>query len=958
VSSLEETQAGAETIDEFGPVTRPTRLQASVGAGEVIGRYVVLAKLGAGGMGVVYAAYDPELDRKVALKLLRRDGDGSAMHGAARARLLREAQALAKFSHPEIVAVHDVGEHEAGVWVAMEFVDGQTLGAWAKQAPRSWQAVLSVMRATGRGVAAAHAAGLVHRDLKPDNIMMSKDGRVRVMDFGLTRALDEADADGASAGLEPGRDLGGTQGMLGTPAYMAPEQFSGGEVTAASDQFAYCVTMWELLYGERPFRGETIAEILAAVLDGRLRSPPKQRDVPIWLRKICERGLAREPSRRWPSMQALLDAFERGEARVRTRKLSLGLALVAGLGVSVMGFRQYEHAHAIDACEAAGADIDAAWNDEARERVRQSLIATELAYAQATADTILPYLDAQAQTWRDGRTLACMRAEVEHGWDTATSERALWCLDERRLAFESVITELSRADADIVRTAITLVTSLELVGPCVDERVLANLPEPPDATARAELEQLRVEHARAGTLLAAGKFAEGLAVIRPVRTRAEQLGWPPFVAATQVREGVLLEQSAEFVAAEAMASDAYVTAAEAGAWEVAADAAIDLIEIVGDRQARFAEGRTWALHARVAIHHAGDPLQIRDARVATALGHVEISAGRYDEAEALYRSAYDIWRELLGENHPTLGAHLNNLGNLYNHRLDRVRAKQAFEQALALRESVLGPDHPDIAGNLHNLGLVLQELGEPEQARQLFERSLAIWKRSLGLEHINAAVTLTSIGNLAYQAGDLVEAERHYSQALEIMEKVVGAEHPSIASLLNNLANVANDQSDHDEAKRLHLRALAIREKLGPDHPSVAITLFNLAMLHLKLHEPREAKPLLERALIITEATYGAEHPETAWTLGELGSIDIQLGEPEAALARLERAVAIFEAHPGNQGGEATARFALARALLATGGDRARAKLQAETARDGFRELEHAGASSLREVEQWLAALD
>jgi tetratricopeptide (TPR) repeat protein/predicted Ser/Thr protein kinase len=960
VTDLDETQAGAETIDELGAVTHPTRQRALLDAGEVIGRYVILAKLGAGGMGVVYAAYDPELDRKVAIKLLRRDGDGAVLQGATRARLLREAQALAKFSHPEIVAVYDVGEHESGVWVAMEFVEGQTLAAWAKHTPRSWQAVLAVMRATGRGVAAAHAAGLVHRDLKPDNIMISADGRVRVMDFGLTRAQDEGDLDGVGNGqqAEHGELVTRHGALVGTPAYMAPEQFSGGEVTAASDQFAYCVTMWELLYGERPFRGSTIAEIVTSVLDGRVRTPPKQRDVPIWLRKICERGLVRDANQRWPSMQALLHAFERGEARVRTRKLALGLALLAGLGVGVASWQQYEHARAIDACTMSGAEIDDTWNDATREQVREALLATGLNYAASTADTVIPYLDAQAQAWADSRARACMAADVEHTWDPTTSARALWCLDDRRLAFESAITELAHADADITRTAIMLATSLELVGPCVDERVLANQPDPPDAGSRAELDQLRVEFARAGTLLSAGKFVDGLAVIQPVRARAEQLGWPPFLAAVRRREGILLVQSAEFAASEAMISEAYVTAANAGVWEAAADAAIELTEIVGDRQARFGEGRIWALQARVAIGQAGDPLQIRTARLATNLGHLELGAGHHDEAEALYERAYQIWAERVGEDHPSMGTHLNNLGNLHRDRLDRERAKQAYEQALALREGVLGPDHPDIAGNVHNLGLIVDELGDHVRARELFERALGIWSRSVGLDHFNAAVTLTSMGNLAYNAGDFAQAKQDYTRSLEIMQKVVGAEHPAVASLLNNLGSVANDQGEYEEAKQLHLRALAIREKaLGPEHPSVATSLFNLAMLHATLGEYEKAKPLLERALIITEATYGAEHPETAWTLGELGDFDVKLGEPAAALPRLERAISIFEAHAGNQAGEPQARFALARALLATGGDPERAKLQAETAVEGFRELEHAGAKNLLAVEGWLSAL-
>ena len=211
-------------------------------------------------MGVVYAAYDPELDRKIALKVLR---STSASAGTAgHVRLLREAQALAKFTHPNIVTVHDVGEHEGRVWIAMEFVQGRTLGAWAASG-RGWSEVLRVMLDAGAGVAAAHASGVVHRDLKPDNIMVGDDGRVRVMDFGLTRALGSSLPEPVASEHAPAPTLDSLAtpvtrhgSLLGTPAYMSPEQFAGLTVGAAADQFSYCVTLWELLFGARPLQGK------------------------------------------------------------------------------------------------------------------------------------------------------------------------------------------------------------------------------------------------------------------------------------------------------------------------------------------------------------------------------------------------------------------------------------------------------------------------------------------------------------------------------------------------------------------------------------------------------------------------------------------------------------------------------------------------------------------------------
>ncbi|HET6583005.1 MAG TPA: serine/threonine-protein kinase, partial [Nannocystaceae bacterium] len=225
--------------------------------GTTLGRYVVLERIGSGGMGVVYAAYDPQLDRKVALKLLHareeRDGDSGG-----RARVLREAQAMARLSHPNVVAVHDVGVVDDTLFVAMEFVEGVTLGHFIAAGSRRWNEVLDVFEPAGRGLAAAHAAGLVHRDFKPDNVMIGNDGRVRVMDFGLARAAAEittesSEGSGGSIVELSGVDrLTRTGALVGTPAYMAPELLAGGNADARSDQFAFCVALHRALYGTAP----------------------------------------------------------------------------------------------------------------------------------------------------------------------------------------------------------------------------------------------------------------------------------------------------------------------------------------------------------------------------------------------------------------------------------------------------------------------------------------------------------------------------------------------------------------------------------------------------------------------------------------------------------------------------------------------------------------------------------
>src|SRR5580704_2181518 len=337
--------------------------------GASIGRYVVLGLVGRGGMGEVYAAYDPELDRKVAVKLLRvKSGNGVSLT-EGRQRTLREAQAIARLSHPNVVVVYDVGTFEDKVFIAMEFVDGNTVTFWLEQKPRTWQEVLRVFIAAGHGLTAAHEKGLVHRDFKPDNVMVGRDGQVRVMDFGLARQMDkpgikehrargtppkakrgdievgtgtlplehgavpvdegtlvlnaglaDSGADGHSSisGLFDAR-LTRTGAMMGTPAYMAPEQFFGKETDSRTDQFSFCVSLYEALYRERPFPGKKLTELTANVVQGTIRDAPAGTKVPFWVRRILLRGLRSAPSERFPSMAEMLAALGK-DPRATRRK--------------------------------------------------------------------------------------------------------------------------------------------------------------------------------------------------------------------------------------------------------------------------------------------------------------------------------------------------------------------------------------------------------------------------------------------------------------------------------------------------------------------------------------------------------------------------------------------------------------------------------------------------------------
>ena len=932
------------------PEARPT-----LARGAVVGRYVVLGRLGAGAMGVVYAAHDPELDRKVALKLLLAGDDADAS-----ARLLREAQALAKLSHPNVVAVHDVGTHAGLVWIAMEFVAGQTLAAWARLRPRPWPEVLRVLLHAARGVAAAHDAGLVHRDLKPDNIMLGDDGRVRVMDFGLAhgRSAPAPASDPTRPREQPALALHLTRvgAVLGTPAYMAPEQWQGREVGAAADQFAWSVTAWELLYGEPPFAGETLAALATKVLSGTRHPPPRGRRVPAWLRRVVERGLAVAPEQRWPTMAALLQALARARARARLRTAALVAVGLAGAATAAYAYRHWEQAQRVEACATAAAEIDAVWDAGARERVREALSASAIDPTGATAERVLPWLDRQANAWRRARGAACMRADVERRWDLDTRERALWCLDVRRTELQALATALERDTAQVVHEAISAAAGLRDATACADEAALRWQPAPP-LDERAQVHAVQAELSQAGVLALAGRFDEGLATATRARERAQALHWPPLSASASLREGALAKEKGAYKESEAAYSAAYFVAAGFDAWEPAADAANALVTIVGYNLARPAEGRVWGRHAALAIARTGDPDRLREAEHDVRLAVLDFAAGQHPAAVALFEQALAIQEQALGPDHPQIAKTLNHLASAQFSGGASVQARALYERARAIRERALGPLHPHNAIVLNNLANVHLALGEFADAKALYQRVLALDERTLGPDHPNVALDLTNLAAIQNTLGESAAALRLAERALAIQERTIGPVHFHISVTLDNLGNANERLGAPAQARAQYERSLAIREQtLGPDHPDVAASLRNLADLAAAAGDRREATALYTRALAISEAALGADHPDVAHSLGGLAELHLRAGDPAAARPLLERAVAIYDAREGVQANEPEIRSMLARVLLALRGDLTRARREAGKARQLFHE--RGATSNVAEVDAWLADLD
>lgn len=815
--------------------------------GTLVGRYVVLSRLGAGAMGVVIAAYDPELDRKVAIKLLHSRG-GDQM--ASRARLQREAQALARLNHPHVVSVYDVGIHDDQVFVAMEFVAGQTLRRWCQAVPqgrvRPWSEVLAVFTAAGWGLSAAHDEGLIHRDFKPDNVMLGDDGRVRVMDFGLARTTeferdepderDERGEQGTPGARErrgwssPQADLTHTGALLGTPAYMAPEQFlDGATMDARGDQFAYCVTLYEALYGERPHRGASVSELAVAAAQGEWNPPPRGALVPSWLRRVVLRGLSPEPRDRYRSMSELLAELAAGKARRRRRWWLVGAGALGGAVATIVGAYRYDQVQRAAACRAQGDAIDEVWNDAARETLREGLVATGVGYAPTVAERVMPWLDDYAESWRRHTTEACTNATVDHTWGPRELDKARWCLDERRLAFTARVTALGTTDAQGVPRAVQRAAMLPPLVTCVDETSLAAMSDPPVEEIRAQVEQVREALSRAINLEEAGKYEEGLMAARQAQQQAEALGWSPLTAAALRTTAWLLGQHAAYAEAEGLAIQAYMEAVRSDAWEVAATTATHLVHFVGNRQARGPEGKLWAEHAAVAIEKAGDPAGILEANRLNNLGNIHYAMGELTQARARYEQVLSLWQAGVGANSPLVANALNNLGNVHYSMEEYLEAMRLYERALVIRREALGPDHPSVASSFTNLGVTYASVADYEQAKDLYEQALAILERSRGPRHPEVATNLNNLAQ-AYLVTEQYEVARSlYARAIGIREEVLGADHPSLLNPLSGLGQALVGVGAYEQAVPVLDRALGFEARAGASVGSITEVRMHLA---------------------------------------------------------------------------------------------------------------------------------
>jgi len=962
----DETIDAAESTSAGDSGVRHRRRPEGIPRGATLGRYLVLERLGQGGMGVVYAAYDPRLDRKVALKLVAPYSAGRALQ-EGQERLLREAQSMARLTHPNVVIVHDVGVVEdtarvaaGSVFMAMEHVDGVTLRRWLRVQPRAWRELLRVLVAAGRGLAAAHDKGLVHRDFKPDNVMVDRSGRVLVMDFGLALSdTEHSEAGGLPMGTSDGpvgtsnrATVGGR--LAGTLAYMSPEQHLRRTPDARSDQFSFCVTAYEALFDQHPFEAESVVELSASITTGQVRPEPKGSPVPAWVRRHIRRGLALRPEDRFVSMDALLVALEADPRRRRRIVLAgvLGLSSIAG----VVAVQQLRGAWAEQACEQAGRAIDEVWSDEARARTRSRMLATGAPYAETTADSVASRLDALAGQWSEQRMELCWAAELRHELAPEVERDAVACLDEIMAGTEQLVEALGK-NRESLDAAVPMVLRLPRPAACTDERELARRVRPP-AALEASIRELQRNLAgirmqrTTGELVAAQERLEGL------RLRAEAIGWAPAIAEVETERGAGLDEVGKPEQAAGVLEAAYFLAGAHGSDLVAMTAATQLVGTVGHRLARADEGLRWGQHAQMLLERLELAGTHHEAKLLRQLAAVHDQRGAHDQALAMMMRSLEIITEEYGEDHPLLIDPLNKLGVTCG-MLGRLgKAAEYFEEAEQLSLTHYGADHPDRAAALNNLGSVHIMLGDYEAAQVTLQEARRIYVRLYGPEHPDVAMTEMQLADILASRGDRRGALALLETATASFIAAYGENHPHHAGSRLRMAGLLRELGELPRAEVEARRGLAISMHVyGVEHTETVRAKVALARIIEARGDVAAADALLEQAQqTLRKSDQGVKHAFYPYVT--LLRAELAFGTGNVELARQLAAEALVLLEATGEGTEAAADLlANGRMLVARTApeeERTRARALAEQALRAYETLGEAYAKQTELANRWL----
>ncbi|MBA2538808.1 MAG: protein kinase [Deltaproteobacteria bacterium] len=888
--------------EERTPSQGRIRASDTIERGVPVGRYLLIEPIGEGGMGVVYAAYDPKLDRRVALKLVRDDQSAGERH---QARLLREAHAMAKLSHPNVVPIYDVGTFGGRVFLALELVDGAALDDWIEAAKRTPQEVLDVFVEAARGLAAAHDAGLVHRDFKPANVLVGKDGRVRVTDFGLAR-VDRSDSGEAFAGDEAGeqgpldQQLTVAGVVMGTPAYMAPEQRRAIAADARSDQFSFCVALYEALYGKHPFAGDDDTR-WAAIEAGQLREPPKGTRVSPHVRRVLARGLAVDPEDRHASMEALIAALRADPTVVRRRLAIRGgitLAVVGALG-TVWAVRD----PSTPPCRGSEKLLAGVWDDPIKATIEARFAVLGKPFATQAWDRTRKTVDDYTSGWIAMRQEVCKATRVRGDQSEPVMTLRMTCLDHRLDRLRALTTALVAADSDAVVRAADAARSLERLADCADVAALENRIKPPDDARAGQVAAMRTRLDELQITFDLGKYEAGRFATTKLAAEAAQLGYRALEAEVQELRAMYLRQGG--------------LQDEEPAW--------------------------------IAAFHAAEAArdERRKARIALRLAHAS-SFAKLDfkrAAEWLDLGAAII--EAIGGDRELEGLLLHERGNLYIRQGQYAESLIWYRKALAVRQQVSGGQWA-VMETLHNIGIAEKEVGSVENALEALVEATEIVQTMLGPSHPELVEELENLSWVQIAAGKDAAGLVSAQQALELATQVLGPDHPRTGVAMLYAASALNVAKRFDEGARLAHRAIELVTDV--ERRLDAHTVEGKALAGLGRH--REALATLDIGLADAEKGLGPTNPALSRVLAEIGTAHLALGNAAAAIPPLERGLALRKDMSADSQGEIA--FVLGTAVWKVGKDRDRALALIRRARAAFGGVP-SRAKDLAEIDAWIS---
>ena len=816
-----------------------------------IGRYVVKRQLGEGAMGIVYAARDPALRRDVAIKLLR--GGASPVRADAAVRLRREAQGLARLAHPHVVSIFDVGTQDDEVYLAMELIDGVSFATWLAERQRTWREIVQLLLQAAEGLAVAHAAGLVHRDIKPQNVMVTSDGRAKVVDFGLAHHAGAARTSSPEDFDDVAVRLTATGAIVGTPAYSAPEVLGGQLGDPRSDVFSFCVMAFEALYGRRPYDATTLATLREQARRGV--ELPRTPRLPAVVRRMLVTGLRPDPATRPATIAELVPALR--SALVPRGKIAIGV----GAGVAMIA-----GASIIAARVAGGSATDPCALDTARtpaltahqeQKIRAAFAATKRPYAATAADHAIASLRAFPARWADARRTSCLATKVRGEQSDELFDLRVACLDEHARGVATMVGLLEVADADLVERSADAVGAATSVASCEGGRELMSPMRPPSEPARAErFAAARADLERATTLRYAGKREQAGEIAKRVLDEADAIAH----AALGARAARLYATThSDDEDAQALFEDAMRRAEAAGDDRTRVEVGLQLVQVWGAAGKHEAVNKLFAdLDAIMA--RIGAPTELA-AKLAYQRGRMAIEQAAYAEAETSLRKARELQVSLDPSNPETL--EIDNELALVVAELGRLdEGDRILAAAIATAEPRLGANHP-VVNALHLArGQIASAAENYPLARDELTLAAAGFDTGEGGEKIQAAHARANLAGILLELGDLARAEDNVARSISALEELLGPDHADVGNARSYRAKVLAAKGDGAGALAEYERSIAILEKVvGADHPRVAGIVGQRGALHMKQGHTAAGLADLERAHAVFAKTFDASHP-------------------------------------------------------------------------------------------------